>query len=97
LVEDCGKLFNLIGSRAENLFETHQLLCSEAVLFVLNEGLRGGLAAEFAIRLASGFGDGIGKTGCMCGAFAGALMGLGRDNLLQDPNKEKQQSSESHV
>lgn len=46
-------------------------------MYVLNEGLRGGLQAEFAVRLASGFGEGIGKTGCMCGAFSGAVMGLG--------------------
>jgi C_GCAxxG_C_C family probable redox protein len=77
LDQNCDQLLDLIRCRAENLFETHQLLCSEAVLYVLNEGLRGGLPAQFAVRLASGFGEGIGKTGCMCGAFSGAVMGLG--------------------
>jgi len=70
-------LAGLIRRRAENLFDTRQLLCSEAVLYVLNGGLKGGLPPETAVRLASGFGEGIGRTGCMCGAFAGAMMGLG--------------------
>jgi len=70
-------LVSLVRRRAENLFETRQLLCSEAVLYVLNGGLKGGLPAEAAVRLASGFGEGIGRAGCMCGAFAGAMMGLG--------------------
>ena len=70
-------LASLVRSKAENLFETRQLLCSEAVLYVLNGGLKGGLPAETAVRMASGFGEGIGRAGCMCGAFAGAMMGLG--------------------
>lgn len=76
-IRNAETLVSLVRRRAENLFETHQLLCSEAVLYVLNGGLKGGLPAETAVRLASGFGEGIGRTGCMCGAFAGAMMGLG--------------------
>jgi C_GCAxxG_C_C family probable redox protein len=71
------ELVVLIRRRAENLFETHQLFCSEAVLYVLNQGLRGGLLPETAIRLASGFAEGIGGAGCTCGGFSGALMALG--------------------
>jgi C_GCAxxG_C_C family probable redox protein len=71
------ELIGLIRRRAENLFETHQLFCSEAVLCVLNQGLRGGLPPDTAIRIASGFSEGIGGAGCMCGAFGGALMALG--------------------
>lgn len=70
-------LAGLIRTRSENLFETRQLLCSEAVLYVLNQGLKGGLPPETAVRLASGFGEGIGRAGCMCGALAGAMIGLG--------------------
>jgi len=76
-LRDAEALVGLIRCRAENLFETRQLLCSEAVLYVLNQGLRGGLPSDTAVRLASGFGEGIGRAGCMCGAFAGAMMGLG--------------------
>ncbi len=71
------ELAGLIGRRAENLFETHQLFCSEAVVCVLNQGLAGGLAPETAIRLASGFAEGIGEAGCACGALSGAVMALG--------------------
>ena len=70
-------LVGLIRRRAENLFETQQLLCSEAVLYVLNQALGGGLSAETAIRLGSGFAEGIGEAGCVCGGLSGALMGLG--------------------
>ncbi|UCG79911.1 MAG: C-GCAxxG-C-C family protein [Desulfobacterales bacterium] len=71
------ELVGLIRGRAENLFETHQFLCAETVLYVLNQGLRGGLPPEAAIRLSSGFSEGIGGVGCICGAFSGALMAVG--------------------
>jgi len=71
------ELASLIHQRAKNLFETHQLFCSEAVLYVLNLGLGGGLPPEAAIRIASGFSEGIGGAGCACGAFSGGLMALG--------------------
>jgi C_GCAxxG_C_C family probable redox protein len=71
------ELVGIIRLRARNLFETHQLLCSEAVLYVLNQGLRGGLPSSAAIAIASGFSEGIGGAGCMCGAFSGGLMALG--------------------
>jgi C_GCAxxG_C_C family probable redox protein len=77
LIRTPEALAGLVRIRAENLFETRQLLCSEAVLYVLNEGLNGGLPPDTAVRLASGFADGVGRSGCMCGAFAGAIMGLG--------------------
>lgn len=67
----------LIGARAENLFRTHQLLCAEAVLYVFNQGLGGGLPPEAAVRIASGFSEGVSGAGCMCGAFSGALMAMG--------------------
>jgi C_GCAxxG_C_C family probable redox protein len=68
---------DLIRGRAENLFKTHQLLCAEAVLYVLNQGLGGGLPPEAAVRIASGFSEGVSGAGCMCGAFSGALMAVG--------------------
>ena len=77
IVRTPEELAGLVGKRAKNIFQTHQLLCSEAVLYVLNAGLNGGLPSEIAVRMASGFGEGIGGAGCMCGAFAGAVMGLG--------------------
>lgn len=71
------QVISLIRRRAENLYSTRQLLCSEAVLTVLNEGLRGGLSAEHAISLASAFPVGLGDSGCLCGAVSGGVLALG--------------------
>ncbi|MBI4965076.1 MAG: C_GCAxxG_C_C family protein [Desulfomonile tiedjei] len=72
-----GDLAKEIGSRAENLYLTGQLLCSEAVLTVLNRGLGGGMPDEMAIRLASALPIGLGDSGCTCGALSGAVLALG--------------------
>jgi C_GCAxxG_C_C family probable redox protein len=77
LARTSDELVALIRRRAENLFETYQLLCSEAVFFVINQALKGGVSPDTAIRLASAFPDGVGGAGCMCAAFSGALMALG--------------------
>ncbi len=75
----------LIGRRAENLYRTRQLFCSEAVLYVINRALAGGLADEAAIGLGSSLAYGMGGAGCTCGALSGAQMALGlflgRDRL----------------
>lgn len=70
-------LATLIRERAENLFITGQLMCAEAVLSVLNQSLNGGLPPEMAIRLSSGLPEGIGGSGCICGALSGGIMALG--------------------
>jgi C_GCAxxG_C_C family probable redox protein len=67
----------IIGKRAENLYVTGQLLCSEAILVVTNRGLRGGLAEGMDLRLASALPIGIGESGCTCGALSGAALALG--------------------
>jgi C_GCAxxG_C_C family probable redox protein len=67
----------LIGKRAENLYLTGQLLCSEAVLAVMNRGLHGGLPEGMDIRLASALPVGLGNSGCTCGALSGAALALG--------------------
>lgn len=66
-----------IAHRAENLYQTHQLFCTEAVVYTLSEGLNSGLAPEWAVRVASGFPEGVGRAGCMCGALSGGLIALG--------------------
>jgi C_GCAxxG_C_C family probable redox protein len=71
------QLARMIGERAQNLYLTRQLLCSEAVLVVMNRGLDGGLSDEVAIRLASALPIGIGDSGCTCGALSGAVLALG--------------------
>ena len=65
-----------IGLRAENLFLTRQLWCSAAVLVTLNNGLKGGMPDELAVRLSSGFGDGLAGGGCICGSLSGGVLAL---------------------
>jgi C_GCAxxG_C_C family probable redox protein len=67
----------MIGKRAENLYLTGQLLCSEAILAVMNRGLRGGLPEGMDISLASALPIGLGNSGCTCGALSGAVLALG--------------------
>ncbi len=66
-----------IGRRAANLFATGQLWCGEAVFYVLNKALGGGLPPELAQQLASGLGQGIGGRGCVCGALNGGALAIG--------------------
>ena len=73
----CEKLINKIRQRTANLFITGQLMCSEAVLTVLNQGLKGGLAPEIAVRITSGLPEGFGRSGCTCGALSAGVIALG--------------------
>jgi len=50
-------------------------LCSEAVLWALSRALE--IDSELIPKIATGFGAGIGRTSHVCGAAAGAVMGLG--------------------
>ncbi len=67
----------LVKERAGNLFATRQLWCSSAVLVALNQGLGGGLTRDMAIRLTAGLGEGLGGSGCLCGAVSGATLAIG--------------------
>ena len=66
-----------IRLRSENLFMTRQLMCSEAVLTVLNQGLKGELPPEIAVRITSGLPEGLGGSGCTCGALTAGVIALG--------------------
>ena len=50
-------------------------LCSEAVLLALSESM--GVESELIPRVATGFAAGVARTGNVCGALSGAIMGLG--------------------
>ena len=50
--------------------------CAEAILRAFNTTLELGLDDD-ALRLAAGFGGGLGHSGCVCGALAAAVMVLG--------------------
>lgn len=44
-----------------------------------------GLEREVALKVASGFGGGMGRTGSACGAITGAIMAIGYANGAVDP------------
>lgn len=75
--KDQKTLFRMIRSRAENLFASGQMMCSEAVMAVLNQGLGGGLPPEVAFKLSSSQSNGLGGRGCICGALNGGILALG--------------------
>lgn len=58
-----------LARKARALFESKEVLCAEAVLLALNEGLGGGLDPDRAKGLAMGYGNGMGGSGCACGAL----------------------------
>ena len=77
------EIIKLVREQAENIYENHNLCCSESLLIVLNRGFDGGLSTEQAKQLRAGFCGGMGEAGCTCGALSGAIMGLG---LLAGPH-----------
>jgi C_GCAxxG_C_C family probable redox protein len=76
----------IIRQRAFNLMSTGRMMCSEAVLSVLNQGLGGGLPPDVAMKVASGFPEGIGGSGCTCGALTGCVIALGLFLSQSDSN-----------
>lgn len=66
-----------IRDRARNLYETRQLLCTEAVVVALNQGLGGGLTEAQATAVAAPFSVAMGESGCLCGALSGAVLASG--------------------
>lgn len=88
--ENCEKKIHalavIIRQRAFNLMSTDRMMCSEAVFSVLNQGLGGGLPPNVAMKVASGFPEGIGGSGCTCGALTGGVMALGLFLSQSDSN-----------
>ena len=76
----------IIRQRTFNLMSTGRMMCSEAVLSVLNQGLGGGLPPDIAMKVASGFPEGIGSSGCTCGALTGCVIALGLFLSQSDSN-----------
>jgi C_GCAxxG_C_C family probable redox protein len=81
------ELIDQISAKAENLFLSGQLWCSEAVLVTLNQGLGGGLPPGLAEGLTAGMGEGLGGSGCLCGAVNGAVVALGLFLAGGEPSK----------
>ena len=70
-------LLDRIETRAENLFRSKQFMCAESVLLAVGKGLGRDICDETAIALAAPFSDGMGGSGCTCGALSGAVMSIG--------------------
>ena len=49
-------------------------------------GRRYGLERETALRVAQGFGGGIGRSGSVCGALSGAIMVVGLKHAALEPS-----------
>ena len=60
--------------------------CAQAVVCSFAEDL--GADRAFALRLATGFGGGMGRTGATCGALTGAFMALGLAFGMTEPGDQ---------
>jgi C_GCAxxG_C_C family probable redox protein len=70
--------------------------CSQSVLAAFNTDF--GLDQDLALRLAGGFGGGMGRRGETCGAVSGALMVLGLKYGAVDPqDKDGKESAYQQV
>ena len=65
-----------VRERAAELYSRDRLSCAEAALQALLECAAVPCPLE-VVRLASGFGRGMGEAGCACGALVGAVMAVG--------------------
>jgi C_GCAxxG_C_C family probable redox protein len=66
------------------LMATGRMNCAQAVLSTYCEKF--GLERGLALRLAQGFGGGMGRTGRTCGAVSGAYMVLGLSQKMSPEN-----------
>ena len=84
-----------IKKRAGNLYQTRQLLCTEAVVVTLNKALNGGLSDAQAVAVAAPFSIALGDSGCICGALSGAVLACGLLVGNDQPYHHRQRMRES--
>ena len=63
--------------------------CVESVVKACNDGLELGLP-DVAIRMVSGMGGGIGRSGCVCGALSGSCLVISSIVGRLDPSEKHQ-------
>jgi C_GCAxxG_C_C family probable redox protein len=73
---------------AFELVAARQMNCAQAVLTAFCEEL--GLQKDVALRLARGFGAGMGRSNNICGAVTGAYMVLGLNQFPQIEDRRAQ-------
>lgn len=66
LAPEAEALIARIRECARNLYLTHQLLSTEAVMVALNNGLDDGLSDAQTVVTAAPFCVALGESGCMC-------------------------------
>lgn len=85
-------------NRAGNNFK-EGLNCAESIVRAFNELCNNPMNPEI-VRMATGFGGGLGHAGCMCGALAGSSMVLGilkgRTSATEDREPTYELSKEFH-
>ena len=78
--------------KEKNLAEKYHLAgnnCVESVVKACNESMDLQIP-EVAIRMASGLGGGIGRSGCVCGALTGSCLIIGALAGRADPSEKHQ-------
>ena len=70
-------LIKLIGECSMHHFDKRKYCCSESIMLVFTSVFPGSLSPDNAVRLGSGFCEGIGGAGCICGALGCSVMLLG--------------------
>jgi len=76
-----------VRSRAGNKFKDG-FNCAESIVHTFNDLLNNPLNQE-ALKMATGFGGGLGYAGCMCGALTGSAMILGLYEGRVDPGQSR--------
>ncbi|MFH1983161.1 MAG: C-GCAxxG-C-C family protein [Pseudomonadota bacterium] len=77
MTADAEKKVAAIGELARIHFESRSYMCAESVLLALNSALGGGLTDAHAVALSAPFSEGMGGSGCTCGALSGAVLAIG--------------------
>ena len=66
-----------LAEKAENLYNSKQYLCSEAILITVAKGFGLPYTEDQLVAMSAGFPMGIGDSGCACGALTGGTVALG--------------------
>jgi len=77
MTADVEKKVAAIGDLARKHYESRSYMCAESVLLALNSELGGGLKDIHAVALSAPFSEGMGGSGCTCGALSGAILAVG--------------------
>ncbi|MCB2225672.1 MAG: C-GCAxxG-C-C family protein [Desulfarculaceae bacterium] len=74
---ESAELSRQVAGKAKELFASGRMLCTPAVVTALNHALGGGLDQAVINNLTAGMGNGLGGSGCLCGAVSGGCLSLG--------------------